>query len=318
VIQEGLEHPRFESPPSRGDGHADTQAHPDRGHHHAGLSASTAHAAVSFAPASNNPVGSGPRSVAIGDLNGDGKPDLATANNASTVSVLRNSSASAVTITGGPLTFPAQATGTASTAQTITLTSTGDAALTVSRVQTTGINGDDFLVSQDTCTGAAIPVGASCSIHVRFSPQASGASGAKLVITDDTPGGAHSVVLSGVGGSLPAGPAGTNGTGGTNGTDGPAGPTGPQGSAGSGGTNGTNGAQGAAGPAAKVTCTVKKAKHAKKVKVTCVVTAARATSARLTHRGHTIAERHLKAGRHRVVFHLHASRHGTYRLIPRR
>src|SRR5205807_548270 len=45
--------------------------------------------AVSFAPASNFGVGAGPFSVALGDFNGDGKPDLATANNGSAnVSVL--------------------------------------------------------------------------------------------------------------------------------------------------------------------------------------------------------------------------------------
>src|SRR2546426_882812 len=47
---------------------------------------------VSFFPATNyplGPVGLNPTSVAIGDLNGDGKPDLATTNNGgNTVSVL--------------------------------------------------------------------------------------------------------------------------------------------------------------------------------------------------------------------------------------
>ena len=44
--------------------------------------------APSFARARSYPTGYGPNSVAIGDLNGDGKPDLATANG--TVSVLLN------------------------------------------------------------------------------------------------------------------------------------------------------------------------------------------------------------------------------------
>jgi predicted NUDIX family NTP pyrophosphohydrolase len=45
----------------------------------------------SFAPRHNYATGAGPVSVAIGDLNGDRKPDLATANNAAnTVSVLTN------------------------------------------------------------------------------------------------------------------------------------------------------------------------------------------------------------------------------------
>jgi hypothetical protein len=34
---------------------------------------------VSFGPAVNYPVGTGPRSVAVGDFNGDGKFDLAVA-----------------------------------------------------------------------------------------------------------------------------------------------------------------------------------------------------------------------------------------------
>ena len=49
----------------------------------------TASAALTLKPASNFPAGNGAFSVAIGDLNGDGRPDLATANQFSdNVSVL--------------------------------------------------------------------------------------------------------------------------------------------------------------------------------------------------------------------------------------
>ena len=44
---------------------------------------------VSFGPAANVATGDGPASVAVGDFNGDGNPDLAVANQlSSTVSVL--------------------------------------------------------------------------------------------------------------------------------------------------------------------------------------------------------------------------------------
>jgi hypothetical protein len=48
-----------------------------------------AQAQVSFGPAANVATGDGPASVAVGDFNGDGNPDLAVANQlAGTVSVL--------------------------------------------------------------------------------------------------------------------------------------------------------------------------------------------------------------------------------------
>ena len=56
-----------------------------------GVAALFASSAPSFAVARNYPAGREPASVATGDLNGDGKPDLATANNAAgTASVLLN------------------------------------------------------------------------------------------------------------------------------------------------------------------------------------------------------------------------------------
>lgn len=54
-----------------------------------GSSALSADSATGFAPAADFTAGDGPVSVAIGDLNGDAKPDLATANEyANSVSVL--------------------------------------------------------------------------------------------------------------------------------------------------------------------------------------------------------------------------------------
>jgi hypothetical protein len=73
---------------------------------------STSGGNVNFAAKQDFATGSGPFSVVIGDLDGDGKPDLAVANfSSNTVSVLRNTSAS-----GGTVSFAAKqdfATGSA-------------------------------------------------------------------------------------------------------------------------------------------------------------------------------------------------------------
>jgi hypothetical protein len=56
-----------------------------------GVAALSASPALSFAPARSYATGTDPFSVAIGDLNGDGKPDLVTVNfAANTISVLAN------------------------------------------------------------------------------------------------------------------------------------------------------------------------------------------------------------------------------------
>ena len=67
-------------------------------------------AAATFASATNVAAGTGPRSVAAADFNGDGRPDLALANNTSNnVSVLLNTTAPGATtlIFAAPATLPA-------------------------------------------------------------------------------------------------------------------------------------------------------------------------------------------------------------------
>jgi hypothetical protein len=56
-----------------------------------GVASLAAASAPSFAPPKQYVTGKGPISIAIGDLNGDGKSDLATANGTGTISVLLNS-----------------------------------------------------------------------------------------------------------------------------------------------------------------------------------------------------------------------------------
>ncbi len=76
----------------------------------------------SFATKVDFTTGTGPRSAAIGDLDGDGKPDLAVANTGSnSVSVLRNTGV--ITVTGMPTAFSTCA-GVATAEQSFTVSGT--------------------------------------------------------------------------------------------------------------------------------------------------------------------------------------------------
>lgn len=99
-----------------------------------------------------------------------------------------------ITVSPTSLVFAAQSSGTASAAQTITVTNTGNATLNLSQLTTTG----DFSET-GTCATAALAVGASCSVQVAFLPTATGARSGVLTIYGNVAGGQATVALSGTG-----------------------------------------------------------------------------------------------------------------------
>jgi len=102
------------------------------------------------------------------------------------------------------LTFASQNTGTSSTAQAITATSTGTAAFPLSGVAISGTNAADF--SQTNNCPTSLAVNATCAINVVFTPAATGARTASLVVSQ-TGGGTYTVALSGTGTPPPPPPA---------------------------------------------------------------------------------------------------------------
>ena len=102
------------------------------------------------------------------------------------------------------LAFGNQFINTTSAAQTVTLTNTGNAALTISSIAASG----DFA---ETSTGAtACPIspttlaaGANCMISVTFTPTVAGARTGTLTITDNAGGSPQTVSLTGNGTSPP-------------------------------------------------------------------------------------------------------------------
>jgi len=100
-------------------------------------------------------------------------------------------------IAPGSLAFGNQTINTTSTAQTVTLTNTGNAALNITSLALTGTNASDF-AQTNTC-GSSVAAGSNCTISVTFTPAASGSRTASVSITDNASGSPQAVSLSGTG-----------------------------------------------------------------------------------------------------------------------
>ncbi|MGA3323441.1 MAG: choice-of-anchor D domain-containing protein [Terriglobia bacterium] len=108
--------------------------------------------------------------------------------------------ASAATFSSSSLTFPSQTLNTSSAAQSVTVTNTGSANLTLSTVTISGTNASDFVKSADTCSGATVTPTNTCTVGVKFTPSALGSRSATLNFPDNAANSPQTVTLSGTGG----------------------------------------------------------------------------------------------------------------------
>lgn len=90
--------------------------------------------------------------------------------------------------------------GAASAAQTVTLSNQGPAPLIVSG---TVLSGSGFSKASDTCSGATLPAGASCSVAIAFAPGAPGGSSGALDFSTSAANAIPAVALSGTATSPP-------------------------------------------------------------------------------------------------------------------
>ncbi|MEP7300274.1 MAG: choice-of-anchor D domain-containing protein [Caldimonas sp.] len=98
------------------------------------------------------------------------------------------------------LVFGSVNVGTASPAQTATLSNNGTAALLIATLST---GSSEFPVSGGSCvTGGSVAAGAGCTVNLFFRPTAAGARSANLVVTHNAGGGQSSASLSGTGVAL--------------------------------------------------------------------------------------------------------------------
>src|SRR5439155_1168692 len=95
------------------------------------------------------------------------------------------------------LSFGNQTVSTSSAAQSITLSNTGTAALSISGIAITGTNSGDFTQTH-TC-GSSLAAGTSCTISVTFKPAATGTRDAAVTLNDNAPNTPQAMPLSGSG-----------------------------------------------------------------------------------------------------------------------
>jgi len=114
-----------------------------------------------------------------------------------TVSLSGTGTAPAVSLSRASVTYSSQLVGTTSGAQSVTLTNTGSASLSITSIIVTGANSADF--SQTNTCGTSLTAGANCTISVTFTPAATGSRTASVSIADNTPGSPQTVSLSGTG-----------------------------------------------------------------------------------------------------------------------
>jgi hypothetical protein len=110
----------------------------------------------------------------------------------------------AVSLSASSLTFSSQTVGSSSAAQSVRLSNSGTASLSITAISLTGSNAGDF-AQTNTC-GSSVAAAGSCTINVTFNPVAAGTRTATLSIIDNAAGSPHTLSLSGTGASSsPAG-----------------------------------------------------------------------------------------------------------------
>jgi hypothetical protein len=133
-------------------------------------------------------------SLVLQDFNNDGKLDLAVTNlNTGRIAVLLQDNGTVVELTPPNLTFPAQAVGSVSPQQYVTLHNSGSKSVSISNISATA-----NFAELNNCRNS-VPAGASCKIAVFFVPTTKGTVQGYLSVYDNGGGSPQSVGLSGIG-----------------------------------------------------------------------------------------------------------------------
>ncbi len=99
-----------------------------------------------------------------------------------------------ITLLHGSLNFGSQTVGTTSAPRTVTITNVNASSVLVGDITAT----DDFIVSANTCP-TTLASQQSCTIHIEFSPDETGAISGTVYISDNDPSSPQKILVSGMG-----------------------------------------------------------------------------------------------------------------------
>jgi secreted trypsin-like serine protease len=99
------------------------------------------------------------------------------------------------TLSAGALSFTRAGVGVATAAQTVTLTSTGDAPLSITAARLAGVRAGDFRITGDGCSQVVLLTGQTCAVSVAAVPTADVDVGAALALDGNGFAGTKTVEL---------------------------------------------------------------------------------------------------------------------------
>ena len=152
-----------------------------------------------FKPAQAFPVDA--NAFAVGDFNGDHKPDVVALNSEPGGAVAMLNTGVVNFSPSAPVSFPSQLINTTSPPETVKVTNTGSTALSISSIKISGHFG-----MGDTCEGS-VAAGANCEINVTFNPTAAGIQQGLVTIIDSASSKPQVIEVSGLGTALKLSPA---------------------------------------------------------------------------------------------------------------
>ncbi|WP_161571126.1 beta strand repeat-containing protein [Granulicella sibirica] len=107
----------------------------------------------------------------------------------------------AVALYPASLNFGSQGLNTKSAPLTFSVTNTGSANLTITRVAST--NTAEFAIASDACTGKTIASGSNCLVSVTFDPNAGSTQTASIQVTDNATGSPQALSVTGLSVGIP-------------------------------------------------------------------------------------------------------------------